>query len=227
MTPLNIRLTGIVSILAGICIVSGGTMHYFFHNPFGHWIMYIGDLLLVFALTGLYALQAHQSGLMGLLGYGFSTLGTMILSVSSFLILADVYGLKAAHDTWMFMYFDASLYLPGLYAKMLGFILLGLSIAYARVLPRWAGIFLALSAVAALPAELLQGMIFMYLVSVTLTMAGLVWMGLSLLKPGLAEMPTDQPLFSHTHEKAGRVLPLRSQGDHAKDNIKVVSNEET
>ena len=181
MTPLHVRLTGIVSILAGICVVSGGSIHYFLHNPFGHWIMYTGDLLLVFALTGLYAMQSRQSGILGLLGYVFSMLGTMIISVSSFLILADVYGLKAAHDTWMFMYVDASLYLPGLYAKMLGFILLGLSMAYSRIFPRWAGILLALSAVAALPAELLPGMIGMYLVSVTLAFAALVWMGVSLL----------------------------------------------
>ena len=193
MTPMHIRLTGIISILAGICIVSGGSIHYFLHNPFGHWIMYIGDLLLVFALTGLYAMQSRQSGVLGLLGYVFSMLGAMIISVSSFLILADVYGLKAAHDTWMFMYVDASLYLPGQYAKLLGFILLGLNIAYSRVFPRWAGILLALSAVADLPAELLPGMIGMYLVSVALTFAALVWMGVSLLWPRASNVASAAP----------------------------------
>ena len=198
MTPLHVRLTGIVSILAGICIVSGGSIHYFLHNPFGHWIMYIGDLLLVFALTGLYAMQSRQSGLLGLLGYVFSVLGAMIISVSSFLILADVYGLKAAHDTWMFMYVDASLYLPGLYAKLLGFILLGLSMAYSRVFPRWAGILLALSAIADLPAELLPGMIGMYLVSVTLSFAALAWTGVSLLWTRARTVPSiaPEPKFS-------------------------------
>jgi hypothetical protein len=198
MTSLHVRLTGMVSILAGICIITGGSIHYFLHNPFGHWIMYIGDLLLVFALTGLYAMQSRQSGLLGLSGYILSVLGTMVISVSSFLILADVYGLKAAHETWMFMYVDASLYLPGLYAKLIGFTLLGISTAYNRVFPRWAGILLALSAVSALPAELLPGMIGMYLVAVTLAFAGLVWMGISLLLPrsNLEASAAPKPEFS-------------------------------
>jgi len=196
MTVMHVRLTGIASILAGICIFSGGSIHYFFHNPFGHWIMYFGDLLLVFALTGLYAVQARPSGILGLLGYIFAVTGTMIISVSSFLILADVYGLKPAHDTWMFMYIDASLYLPGMYAKLLGIVLLGTATTYARVLPRWAGILLALAAVTALPAELLPGMMGMYLVSVTLSLASLGWMGLYLLRPRAAPVTAAQPKFS-------------------------------
>jgi hypothetical protein len=193
MTALHVRLTGLASLLAGICIFTGGSIHYFFHNPFGHWIMYFGDLLLVFALTGLYGMQARQAGVLGLLGYILAITGTMVISVSSFLILADVYGLKAAHDTWMFMYIDASLYLPGLVAKLLGLLLLGLSIAYARVLPRWAGILLALAAVADLPAELLQGMIGMYLVSVTLCLLSLGWMGTYLLRPRIALPAVNRP----------------------------------
>jgi hypothetical protein len=183
MTPLNVRLTGIVSILAGISIVTGGSIHYFLHNPFGHWIMYIGDLLLAFALVGLYGLQARQSGLMGLFGFLFAMVGTMILSVSSFLILADVYGLESAHDAWMFMYVDASLYLPGLYAKLLGYIIFGIGSIYARVLPRWAGVLLALSAIVYLPVELIPGLIGLYLVSVSLTFIALAWMGVSILLP--------------------------------------------
>ena len=192
MTSLHVRLTGIVSILAGICIFTGGSIHYFLHNPFGHWVMYFGDLLLVFALTGLYAIQSRQSGILGLLGYVLAITGTMIISVSSFLILADVYGLEAAHDTWMFMYFDASLYLPGLYAKLLGIVLLGLSIAYAGVLPRWSGILYALAAIAALPAELLEGMIGMYLVSVSLSLISLARLGFYLLRLRTAPLANTQ-----------------------------------
>jgi hypothetical protein len=182
MTALNIRLTGLVSILAGICIFSGGSIHYFFHNPFGHWIMYAGDILLVFALTGLYAVQARQSGVLGLIGYVFAACGVMIISISSFLILADVYGLAAAHDTWMFMYIDAGLYLSGLYLKLLGFVLFGIASAYAGVLPRWAGILYALVPVAALPGEMMANLIGLYLVSVTLSLISLSWMGMFLLK---------------------------------------------
>ena len=192
MTTLHVRLTGITSILAGICIFSGGSIHYFFHNPFGHWILYFGDILLVFALTGLYAVQSRQSGILGLLGYILAAAGTMILSVSSFLILADVYGLKAAHETWMFMYIDTSLYLPALYAKLLGVVFLGLSTAYAGVLPRWAGILFALSAVVDLPAELLPGMIGLYLVAVALALISLAWMGLFLLRPRPAPFAASQ-----------------------------------
>jgi hypothetical protein len=191
MTALHIRLTGIVSILAGICIFSGGSIHYFLHNPFGHWIMYAGDILLVFTLTGLYALQSRQSGILGLIGYIFSVTGTMIISVSSFLILADVYGLTAAHDTWMFMYFDAALYLPGLYLKLLGFALFGIASAYAGVLPRWSGILFALVPAAGLPGELISGMVVLYLVSVTLALVSLNWMGIYLFIPGSLRLSSE------------------------------------
>jgi hypothetical protein len=179
---LHVRLTGAVSILAGVSLFFGGLLHQLFHNPFGHWLMYLGDILLVFALTGLYAVQARQSGIMGLIGYGLSIFGWMVLSVSAFLLLAEVSGLENAHDTFMFMYFDLSLYLPGLYAVLLGHVLLGIATAYAGVLPRYAGILLALAAIIDLPAELLMSMSFMYTISIGVTMVSLVWIGGYLLK---------------------------------------------
>lgn len=197
MTHLNVRLTGAVSILTGICLFSGGLMHQIFHNPFGHWIMYAGDILLVFALTGIYAVQARQSGWMGLAGYVLSIFGWMVLSVGAFLVLAEVSGLENAHDTFMFMYFDLGLYLPGLYAALLGLVLLGLATAYAGVLPRYAGLLLALAAIVDLPAELMMSMTFMYYISISISMTGLIWIGIFLLRSGAApqrEVLVTQPL---------------------------------
>jgi hypothetical protein len=182
VTQLHIRLIGVVSILAGICLFSGGLIHMLFHNSFGHWVMYIGDILLVFALTGLYAVQVRQSGWIGLVGYILAVSGWMVLSVAAFLVLAEVSGLENAHDAFMFMYFDLSLYMPGLYAMLLGHLLLGLATAYSGVLPRYAGLLLALSAIVDLPAELLLSMSFMYYIAISLALVSFVWMGLSLLR---------------------------------------------
>jgi len=198
VTTLNIRLTGVASILAGVFLFSGGLIHQLFHNPFGHWIMYIGDILLVFALTGLYAIQARQSGLLGLLGYVLSAFGWMVLSVAAFLILAEVSGLENAHDAFMFMYFDLSLYLPALYAALLGMVLLGLATAYAGVLPRYAGILLTVAAIVDFPAELVMSLSFLYYVSISLALISLSWMGIFLLRrEGLPNAAILAPNHSH------------------------------
>jgi hypothetical protein len=193
MTALNIRLTGAVSIAAGIFLFSGGLIHQLLHNPFGHWIMYIGDILLVFALTGIYAVQARESGWVGLAGYVLSVFGWMVLSVTAFIVLAEVSGLENAHDVFMFMYFNLSLYLPGLYAALLGLVLLGLVTAYTGVLPRYAGILLVLGAISDLPAELVMSLTFMYYVSIFLSMTGLVWIGVFMLKKGAVPQPARLP----------------------------------
>lgn len=199
MTELNVRLTGVASILAGLFLFSGGIIHQVLHNPFGHWIMYLGDILLVFALTGIYAIQARQSGWIGLVGYVLSVIGWMILSISAFIVLAEVTGLENAHDMFMHMYFNLSLYMPGLYAALLGLVLLGLATAYTGVLPRYAGLLLVLGAISDFPAELVMSLTFMYYISIFLSMIGLLWIGVSLIRREAASIPSafpDAPLPS-------------------------------
>lgn len=182
MMEKNIRLTGIASIAAGLFLFSGGVLHQVLHNPFGHWIMYLGDILMVFALTGIYAIQAHQSGWIGLVGYVLSVFGWMVLSISAFIVLAEVTGQENAHDMFMHMYFNLSLYLPGLYAALLGLALIGLATAYSGVLPRYAGLLLVLGAISDFPAEIMMPLAFMYYISIFLSMIGLVWIGFSLVR---------------------------------------------
>lgn len=184
MTMLNIRLTGLTSLLAGICMFSGGVLHGIFHNPFGHWIMYWGYLLVILALSGLYGCQARQTGLLGLLGYILSSIGAMIVSVAALLVLAEVSGSEEAHTVFMFMYSNLALYLPSLYALLLGFVIFGIASVYGRVFPRWSGMLFALAAVVDLPAELSMSLSFMYYISVFLTMISLSWMGVHLLVRG-------------------------------------------
>jgi hypothetical protein len=64
MTLLNHRLTGFPSILAAICLWSGRIIYGIIHNAFGHWGMYFGYLLVVFALTDLDGIQEHQAGIL-------------------------------------------------------------------------------------------------------------------------------------------------------------------
>jgi len=199
MTSVNIRLTGLASILAGISLFAGGVIHLGLDIPSGHWLMFFGDVLMIFALTGLYGVQARQTGLQGLAGYVFSVVGWIILIIGSFFVLTEIEGLKTAHDAFMFMYIDMSMYLPGLYAMLLGMVMFGLASAYGRVLPRPAGILLALAAISDLPAELLMSMAFMYFVSLALTLISLVWMGAYLLKrqtAPLAAFPAPLPTSS-------------------------------
>jgi hypothetical protein len=189
MTSLHKRLTGAASIAAGVMIASGGMIHILFHNPFGHWVLYFGYVVLVFALAGLYAVQARESGALGLAGWVLATLGAMLVSISAYLMLADVAGFEQGHEAWMFMYFDLGLYLPGIYALLLGLALFGLATAYARVLPRYAGVLLALSGIADMPAEMVMALGFLYYVATALLLASLVWMGLALLAPKQAARP--------------------------------------
>lgn len=181
MTTLHIRLTGAVSILAGLFVFSGGMLHVILNRPFGHWLMLLGDILLIFAFTGLYAVQSRQTGIAGLLGYVLAILGMLTISAQDFIVLADTHGLKSAHEVWMFLYIDVSVILPGTFALQIGVLLLGLSTMYGRVLPRWAGLLLALAVLADLPAELLRGMGVMYALSIALLMCSLLWMGAYLL----------------------------------------------
>ena len=181
MTVLNIRLTGIVSILAGVSVFSGNLFHVILNYPDAHWLMLIGDILLIFAITGLYAVQARQSGAAGLLGYTLTVLGLLVISAADFIVLADTHAVKSAHDVWMYLYADANLLLPGTFALLLGLLISGLCAAYARVLPRWSGVLLALAAPVMLPSMLLTGMSALFALSLALLMTALTWMGTFLL----------------------------------------------
>lgn len=183
MTSLHVRLTGLACIVAGISISAGGLIHILFHTPFGHWVLYFGYLVLVFAFTGIYAIQARQTGLLGLAGYLLAVSGTMLVSISAYLMLADVAGFEAGHEAWMFMYINLGIYLPGMYAFLLGVVLLGLATAYGHVLPRYAGLMLALAAITDLPAEMVASMGFMYFISSALLLTSLCWIGITLILP--------------------------------------------
>jgi len=192
MTRLHIRLIGIVSILTGVVAFAGGTLHVGLHQNWGHWLMVLGNILMVFTFTGLYAVQSRQSGPLGLLAYVLIIIGLLVNFATSLVILADISGLKTAHDVWMFWYIDLSLLLPGLYSLLIGILMFGLVTAYARVLPRGAGLLLALAAILDLPAELLSGLTILYEIALVLVLISLSWIGARLLQPHALDLSTRQ-----------------------------------
>ena len=193
MTRLHIRLIGMVSILTGLCVFAGGTIHIGLQQPWGHWLMVLGGILQVFAFTGLYAVQSRQAGILGMIAYILIILGSMVTTAANIVVLPDIYGLKSAHEVWMFLYIDLSLILPMLFALLTGMLLFGLVTVYTRVLPRWAGLLLALAAIIDLPAELLSGFTFLYLIALGLFLISMGWMGASLLKPQAVSLQANQP----------------------------------
>lgn len=193
MTPLNTRLTGVACILTGISFSAGGLIHVVFGIPDGHWLMYLGYPLLILTLAGLYGVQARQTGLMGLAGFILAVFGSIIQSTASFVMLADVTGMSNAHDMFMYMLVDLSMYYPSLYAFVLGLVLLGLATAYGRVLPRFSGVLLALAAAVYLPSELAMSMFFTYYLSTILLLVSLVWMGIHLVGWKPIRTPALQP----------------------------------
>lgn len=206
MTHLHTRLIGMVSIITGMCVFAGGVIHIGLQQSWGHWLMILGGILQVFAFTGLYAVQVRLSGTLGLVAYVLVVVGLMIIFSTYIVVLPGIYGLKSAHEVWMFLYIDLPLLLPGLFVLLTGILLFGLVTAYTRVLPRWTGILMALAAVLDLPAELLSGFTFLYLIAIGLLLVSLSWMGISLIQhsqynPAQANLPISpsQVDFSHTN----------------------------
>ena len=134
-----------------------------------HYLGVVMGLLGLIGMTGIYARQAEESGWLGLIGYVLFTIFFVITTAFQFVeafispVLATaapqfvegLLGVASGHPTG----FDLGL-LPTVYALngfagyMLGGVLLGIATLRARVLPRWAGILLAVAAVMPLAASL-------------------------------------------------------------------------
>ena len=177
MTRLHIRTIGMVSILTGLVVFAGGMIHLGLRIPWGHWLMVLGDFLLVFTITGLYAVQSRQSGLSGLAAYALTITGLLVKTATDFIFLPDIYGIEAARDLWEYLYIDLPLVLPGAFAALVGLVLFGLVTVYARVLPRWSGIILSLAAIINLPGQILDSMIVLYELSLLMLLISLTWIG--------------------------------------------------
>jgi len=131
----------------------------------------------LFATVVLYTVQARQTGVIGMGGFGLAILGLLSALISGFFTMLELAGSSEAHNVFMFAYVNVPIFMIGAYAVVMGFLLLGIATLYSGILSRWAGALIALGAVVNLPAELVMSMMFLWPIAAALTGAGLIWIG--------------------------------------------------
>jgi hypothetical protein len=210
------RWAGLSAILAGLCFLVIGIFHP--ENvpsavTTATWVnAHIAAFALgffgLFGMAGLYARQAEKTGWLGLAGFLLFTLWMTLVSgfslVEAFVLPKLVTESPAFVESFLGMFsgvpsqVDLGI-LPTLWnisgpMYILGLLLFGIATVRARVLPRWAGLLLALNIVwAPLGAVLPPAYQSMIMIPIGIGMAGL----------GYA-------LFSERHEKASELSPTRS-----------------
>ena len=110
----------------------------------------IGFTGLILGCTIIHVAQAHKAGIFGLIAYLVSVLSMAYSNVVTFLILAELAGIEDVHQASLGI--GNPVMRTAVYAVLIGWALLGISVARVGVLPRWAGILLALGAALQLPA---------------------------------------------------------------------------
>ncbi len=175
---------GLTSAVAGLLLLLGhildlgGDPEY--GTVLGGSLVLTAHVVLVFALVALYAAQAEESGLLGILGMVLSVVGTTLVSGVILIEIAGASGAEA--DAVLRAGLTSALALLGGLAFLIGLILFGAATMRAGVFPRWAGLLLIVGDVvfgagsfAGAAATILE------ILGALITCAALVWLGLSLL----------------------------------------------
>ena len=147
------------------------------------WLLgFIGGILLLFGLFGLFMRQAQRGGIMGLLGFFFTFLGILFVYIVAGFFFGTLLPYLAARGTTSFAD-PFSLVMPyGLLGGILTFvgtILLGITIIRAKIFPRLTGIFLIVGGILN-PASVLGLNLIVSLigiVSIILFALGFAWIG--------------------------------------------------
>jgi hypothetical protein len=152
------------------------------HNAAVQAVYFVGYTGLILACTVIHIAQARRAGVFGLVGYLLSVLCLVYANTVTFLILAELAGSEGAEPALNALW---GTILPLVFTAFIGLILLGLSVARAGVLPRRAGILLALGAALQLSAQfamdLTGPLFFIFTMSGSVIFgAGLIWIGWSL-----------------------------------------------
>jgi len=164
-------------------------------NPLG-WGLFlvfnIGSLLLLVGMPGICVRQAAQAGWLGFVGFVLAFIGMFMLTSSSFTNLLIVPWLaqvapkvvaQGDGPPALFVFF-----LMGNILFAVGGILLGIATLHARILPRFAGLFLLSGTILNLVSFPLNGSIgnIVGTVAIGCVALGLGWMGYALLSVPLA-----------------------------------------
>ena len=155
-------------------------------------LYYVGFIAAVPAMTALYAAQWQVAGRVGLAGYLLSVMGAVMYSAPEFALVAGLRGAAGWHDVWAVAMSSIPILLIGPPAFFLGMILLGATTMRAPVLPRYAGLLLAIGAFLWLVAFFLSVVPLLLVAGNILSGVGLVWLGRALWS-GSTEAVVAQP----------------------------------
>jgi hypothetical protein len=187
------RVSGAANIAAGILMTAGFALHPAGEDAtFGadrmwipaHALLWLAFVIALLGWVGVYIAQAAKAGMLGVVAFVVIIIGT---SLASWIFSSDVTFVPviAAESPELFKkIFNTGHLVVGIASVLSwvsGSVLFGISIARAKVFPRWAGILLAVGT-ATVPVTYLAGLS----VRVTALGAGLggvsqIWLGASLL----------------------------------------------
>jgi len=187
-------LLGIIGNVLNSALFPGNNPHQYVN---GLWLAtallgFIGSLLLVLGLPGLYARQAEKAGWLGLVGSALTIVAGIMFtgfSVILFLVLpwlaANAPKLAAGDG-------PPTIFVYILVASLLfavGGILLGIATMQAGIFSRWAGLLVIIGAVLNLVAIPLPGIISGIIGTVAFVVfaLGVAWIGYALISPNSAE----------------------------------------
>lgn len=150
-----IRWSGLATMLGGICMILFVLVH-----PFGEldppkvlnglWVLanslrVVGAILVLFGLMGLYVLQAEKTGRPGLISFVLAFSGTALF-VGNGMIIAYVLPPLAVHAPDLASFNGHLSYVFMIVLLLVSYLLFGVSIMRAQVLPRRAAVLLIFDA---------------------------------------------------------------------------------
>ena len=180
----QLRWGGLFIIVAAVLMNGTNIMVYWGkHNAAIQAVYGIGLTGLILACAIIHIAQARRSGVFGLLAYLISVLSLAFANVVTFLILAELSGIEGMLETLVGVT-DPVLNLV-IYGVLIGLILMGISVAQASVLPRWAGILTALGVALQFPVmyaiNTVGSLYFIFTIGGSILFAaGLIWIGWTL-----------------------------------------------
>src|SRR5215212_9602029 len=184
---------GLASAAAGILLLVGHLLNLGGDPEYGTVLgsssVLTAHVLLVFSLVALYAAQAEQSALLGILGMVLSVVGTTLASGVVLVEIAGASGVEVEAVTGAGI--SGALSLLGGLAFLIGLILFGVATMRAGVFPRWAGLLLIVGDVVSGAGGFAGAAATIFeVVGALITCAAFVWLGLSLLSGASSGMPS-------------------------------------
>jgi hypothetical protein len=172
---------GITSIASGLLLGVSVITRFSGYSLAAQAASFTAVLILVFALTALYTVQAVQGGRLAFSGYVLAVIGSILTEVVSFLWIATYSGLTEAHAIVMFSWGTFPILHVAVIGSFLGLLLFGIATARASVYPKWSGLIMAAGAVIYTLAEYFPMLYNLALPGVLAIGLSLIWMGWTLV----------------------------------------------